>query len=128
MTRSFGVSDEQARQILAVLISEGKLRERDARLALARYRKQVEQLRADLRRLEGGDAPFPRQRRAERTVRRVRRTKPVSAKRRQAMRRQGQYLAAVRLLKPQDRAKIKSIRAEKGFASAMTEARRLGKP
>ena len=40
------VSDQQARQILAVLVSEGKVRERDARLALARYRKRVEQLRA----------------------------------------------------------------------------------
>lgn len=43
------------------------------------------------------------------------------------MRQQGVYLAAVRRLKPQDRAKIKSIRAEKGFATAVAEARRLGK-
>lgn len=127
MARSLGITDQQARQILAVLMSEGKVRERDARLALARYRKRVEQLRADLRVLEGGDATFRRQRRAETTARRVRRAKPISTKRRMAMKRQGQYLAAVRRLKPQDRAKVKAIRAEKGFAAAMAEARRLAK-
>lgn len=122
-----GVTDKQARQILAVLISDGKVKERDARLALTRYRKRVEQLRADLRRLEGGDAPFPRQRRTrpERAKRQARRAKPVSAKRRKAMRQQGQYLAAVRPLKAQDRAKVKAVRAEKGFAAAIAEARQL---
>jgi len=127
MPRRLAVIGQQARQILAVLISEGKIRERDARLALARYRKRVEQLRAELQRLEGGDAPFPRQRRAERTVRRVRRAKPISAKRRKAMRQQGQYLAAIRPLKAQDRAKVKAIRTEKGFAAAVAQARRLAK-
>jgi hypothetical protein len=43
------------------------------------------------------------------------------------MKQQGQYLAAVRPLKPQDRAKVKTIRAEKGFAAAMAEARRLSR-
>src|SRR5438874_536512 len=119
------VSDQQARQILAVLVSEGKVRERDARLALARYRKRVEQLRAELRRLEGGDASFPRQRRTERKAARAARPKRVSAKRRKAMKQQGQYLAAVRPLKPQDRVKIKAIRREKGFAAAVAEARRI---
>ena len=130
MARSLGVTDQQARHILAVLISEGKVTERDARLALSRYPKLVKQLRADLRRLEGGDAPFPRQRRTEKTsrrVRRVNRAKPVSAKRRRAMKQQGQYLAAVRPLKAQDRAKVKGTRAEKGFAAAIAEARRLAR-
>jgi hypothetical protein len=39
----------------------------------------------------------------------------------------GQYLAAVRPLKARDRAKVKAIRAEKGFAAAMAEGRRLAK-
>jgi hypothetical protein len=43
------------------------------------------------------------------------------------MRQQGKYLAAVRPLKAQDRAKVKAIRQEKGFAAAVAEARRLGK-
>jgi hypothetical protein len=127
MRRSLGITDQQARQVLAVLITERKITERDARLALARYRKRVDQLRADLRRLEGGDAPFPRQRGAERAGRKVRRAKPISAKRRMAMKRQGQYLAAVKPLKPKDRAKVKAIRSEKGFAAAIAEARRLFK-
>lgn len=40
MARSRAVTDLQARQILAVLISEEKIKERDARLALARFRKR----------------------------------------------------------------------------------------
>jgi hypothetical protein len=128
MARSLGVTDQQARQILAVLISEGKIRERDARLALARYRKRVEQLRADLRRLEGGDGPFPIRRSAERRTKpAATRPKRVSAKRRKAMKQQGQYLAAIRPLKAQERARIKSLRQEKGFAAAVAEARRLAK-
>jgi len=128
MARSLGVTDQQARQILAVLISEGKVRERDARLALARYRKRVEQLRADLRRLEGGDGPFPIGGRAERrTNPAAARPKRVSPKRRKAMRQQGVYLAAVRPLKPNDRSKVKAVRQEKGFAAAVAEARRLAK-
>jgi hypothetical protein len=43
------------------------------------------------------------------------------------MKQQGQYLAAVRPLKAQERAKVKAIRTEKGFAAAMAEARRLAK-
>jgi hypothetical protein len=43
------------------------------------------------------------------------------------MRQQGVYLAAVRPLKPGDRAKVKAIRQEKGFAAAVAEARRLAK-
>jgi hypothetical protein len=128
MTRSLGVTDQQARQILAVLISERKIRERDARLALARYRKRIDQLRAELRLLEGGDGPFPIRGRAERrTNPAAARPKRVSPKRRKAMRRQGHYLAAVRPLKPADRAKVKVTRQEKGFAAAVAEARRLGK-
>jgi hypothetical protein len=43
------------------------------------------------------------------------------------MRQQGKYLAAVRPLKAQDRAKVKAIRQEKGFAAAVAAARRLAK-
>jgi hypothetical protein len=128
MARSFGVTDQQARQILAILISERKIRERDARLALARYRKRIDQLRAELRILEGGDGPFPIVRRAElRTNPAATQPKRVSPKRRKAMRQQGVYLAAVRPLKVADRAKVKAVRQEKGFAAAVAEARRLAK-
>jgi hypothetical protein len=126
MARSRAITEQKARQILAVLITERKITERDARLALARHRRRVEQLRRELRALEGGDVPSARLRPPETKVRRVPRAKPASAKRRKAMRQQGLYLAAVRPLRPQDRAKVKTIRTEKGFAAAIAEARRLG--
>jgi len=128
LPRSFTVTDQQARQILAVLLTDGKMNQRDARLALARYRKRIAELRAQLALLEGGEGPFPPGRPTERrTSQRTARTKPVSPKRRKAMRRQGLYLAAVKPLKPQDRAKVKAVRQENGFAAAVAEARRLAK-
>jgi hypothetical protein len=125
LARSF--TDQQARQILAVLLLEKKINARDARLALARHRKRIAELRSRLALLEGGDAPFRPKRVAERQSSRPARTKRVSAKRRKAMRQQGVYLAAVGRLKPQDRAKVKAVRQEKGFAAAVAEAGRLGK-
>lgn len=124
----FTVTDQQARQIVAVLLTDGKINQRDAQLALARYRKRVAELRAQLALLEGGDGPFPPSRPTERnTLQRTARPKRVSPKRQKAMRQQGVYLAAVRPLKPQDRARVKAIRQEKGFAAAVAEARRLAK-
>jgi len=41
------------------------------------------------------------------------------------MQQQGRYLGAIRQLRPADRAKVKEVRAEKGFAAAIAEARRL---
>src|SRR5712692_2493931 len=127
------LNDGQARQALAMLLSEGKIKGSDIRAALAGYRKRVEQLRAELRRLEGGDGPFPMDRikgsRPRPTAARVspvrRRAKRVSPKRRRAMQQQGRYLGAIRALRPADRAKVKGVRAEKGFAAAIAEAQRL---
>jgi hypothetical protein len=127
VARFFAVTDQQARQILAVLLLEKKINARDARLALARHRKRIAELRSRLALLEGGDAPFPPKRGTSRRPSRLARRKRVSRKRREAMRQQGVYLAAVRLLKPGDRAKVKVVRQEKGFAAALAEARRLGK-
>jgi hypothetical protein len=50
---------------------------------------------------------------------------PVSAKRRAAMRIQGQYMSAIRPLSAVQRAQVKKIRAEKGADAAITAARRL---
>lgn len=127
MARSLAVNSQEARQILATLILEGKVNQRQARLALVRYRKRLTELRSQLALLEGGDGPFPPNRRTERRSSRPARTKRVSPKRRKAMRQQGQYLAAIRSLSVEDRAKVKTIRTEKGFAAAVAEARRLAK-
>jgi hypothetical protein len=127
--------DGQARQVLAMLLSEGKIKGSDIRAALVGYHRRVEELRGELRRLEGGDGPFPMDRiKARRprpkatSVSPVRRkAKSVSPKRRRAMQQQGRYIGAVRQLSPADRAKVKEVRAEKGFAAAIAEARRLMK-
>jgi hypothetical protein len=52
---------------------------------------------------------------------------PVSAKRRAAMRVQGQYMSAIRTLSAVQRAQVKKIRAEKGAEAAIAAARRLGR-
>jgi hypothetical protein len=126
MARSLVTDSQEARQILATLILEGRVNKRQARLALVRYRKRVAELRSRLALLEGGDGPFP-SKRTERRSSRQARSKRVSPKRRKAMRQQGVYLAAVRPLKPRDRSKVKAVRQEKGFAAAVAEARRLAK-
>jgi len=50
---------------------------------------------------------------------------PVSAKRRAAMRVQGQYMGAIRPLSAVQRAQVKKIRAEKGAEAAIALARKL---
>jgi hypothetical protein len=125
------MTDRQAAQILAILIDEGRIKESEIRTALSRLRRRIEELRAQLRRLEGGDGPFPMERRVtsrsrrHASTKREQRVKPVSPERRRAMRQQGVYLGAVRQLKPADRAKVKAIRSEKGFRAAISEARKL---
>jgi hypothetical protein len=52
---------------------------------------------------------------------------PVSAKRRAAMRVQGQYMGAIRPLSAVQRAQVKKIRAEKGAEAAIALARKLGR-
>jgi hypothetical protein len=50
---------------------------------------------------------------------------PVSAKRRAAMRVQGQYMGAIRPLSAAQRAQVKKLRAEKGAEAAIALARKL---
>jgi len=50
---------------------------------------------------------------------------PISAKRRAAMRVQGQYMGAVRLLTAAQRAQVKKLRAAKGAEAAIALARRF---
>ena len=127
------LNDGDARQALAMLLSEGKIKGSDIRVALAGYRKRVEELRSELRRLEGGDGPFPMGRIGARRSRSKaatgsptrRKARKVSPRRGRAMQQQGRYIGAVRQLRPVDRAKVKGVRAEKGFAAAIAEARRL---
>lgn len=135
MKRGLTLNDGQARQVLAMLLSGGKIKGSDIHTALVGYRRRVEELRAELGRLEGGDGPFPMERvkgrrpraKAAKVPPARRKAKRTSPKRRRAMRQQGRYLAAVRPLRPADRAKVKKVRTEKGFAAAIAEARRLAR-
>jgi hypothetical protein len=53
--------------------------------------------------------------------------RPVSAKRRTAMRVQGQYMSAIRTLSAAQRAQVKKVRTEKGADAAIALARKLGR-
>jgi hypothetical protein len=52
---------------------------------------------------------------------------PVSAKRRAAMRIQGQYMSAIRPLSAAQRAQVKKVRAAKGAEAAIAAALRLAR-
>lgn len=123
-------SAEESRKILSVLIDGRHVTVNQARAALKKFDRTVADLKSRLAALESGTAS-PGGRRTRARVRRkttlTRRPRKVSARRKKSMRDQGRYLAAVRPLKKSDRAKIKKIRAEKGLAAALKEARRLTK-
>lgn len=130
-----GLSAEQARQALTVLVQEGKLAASEVRRALDRRDRLVRALKASLAALESGavsagrriNGSLPTTRKVGTAKHKVarRKAKRASPKRRRAMQQQGRYLAAVRPLRPADRAKVKKVRTEKGFAAAIAEARRL---
>ena len=134
------LTDSDARKAIAVLLSRRRLRPLEVAAAVRAHDRMVSELRQRLAALEGfnaKDGPFPmKAARLTRTVRKTRRglkltvTPPkrrVSATRKAAMRRQGKYLAALRPLSVQDRAKVKAVLTSKGWSAAMAEAKRLGK-
>jgi hypothetical protein len=131
---SLGLSAERARQALAVLIQEGKLAASEVRGALQRRDRLVRALRASLAALETGVGKvgsFLRDR-SLRTARKVgtpkRRRKPrISAVTRKIYQQQGRYMAALRPLTKQQRAKIKVIRAKSGVQAAISAARKMAK-
>ena len=55
------------------------------------------------------------------------RTLNLSAERRAALRQQGQYMGALRGLKPRQKARVKALRAAKGALAAIRLAKRLAK-
>ena len=130
---SLALSGEQASAALAVLIHEGKLAAGEVQKALKRHRHLVTGLRARLAALEQGagkagkrllkDGPFPMMVRKAVSAK-VRRRKPkISAATRKIYQQQGRYLAALRPLSKQARAKIKAIRVKVGVKKAIAEAK-----
>jgi len=124
------LSGEHARQALAILVQEGKLRASDVRKALQRRDRLIRDLRAKLAALEAGvlkagrrvlkNGFFPT------TKRKVARRKPrISAATRKIYQQQGRYLAALRPLSKGARAKVKAVRKKAGVQAAIAAARKL---
>jgi hypothetical protein len=135
ITRALKLSQEEAAKALQVLVSEGKLAARDVYGALKRREKLVRDIRERLHALgvEGVElageirrTAVTRFKNAEEASREPRR-KAVSAARRAAMQAQGRYLAAVRQLSKQARARIKAVREKSGVKAAITAAKRMAK-
>ena len=124
-------SGNQARQALAVLIQEGKLAAGEVRSALLRRERLIQALRSSLAALEHGVGTLRRRipKPATRPVaKRVARRKPrISAATRKMYQAQGRYMAAVRQLPKEARAKVKAIREKSGVAAATRAAKKMAR-
>jgi len=132
--QSLALSGEHARQALAVLIQEGKLAAGEVRKALQRRDRLIRALRASLAALETGAVSVGkrlkgslRMARKARTPKRrmVSRKRRISAATQKMYQQQGRYMAAVRPLTKDARAKIKMIREKSGVRSAIAAAKRM---
>ena len=135
---SLGLSGDQARAALAILIQEGRLAAGEVRKALQRRDRLIRALRASLAALEAGagsvgkrlfkNSPFPMVRKARPTRPKVARRKPrISAATRRIYQQQGRYMAALRNLSKEARAKIKAIRQKSGVQAAIAAAKRAAR-
>jgi hypothetical protein len=130
-----GISAEEARQALHVLIAEGRIAGREVVKALARREKIVRELRQRLSSL-GEDVAVAASRAArkasralptagERKAFRKRAGKAITAAQRAARQAQGQYLAAIRRLSKASRARVKSIRKSSGVQASIAAAKKM---
>lgn len=133
---SLALSGEHARQALAILVQEGKLKASEVKKALQRRDRLVRALRASLAALESGavsagrrlNGSSPLARKARTAKRKVaRRTRRISAATRKIYQQQGRYMAAVRQLPKAVRAKIKAIREKSGVRAAIAAAKKIAK-
>jgi hypothetical protein len=124
-------SGNEARQALAVLIQEGKLAAGEVRNALLRRERLIRALRSSLAALEHGVGTLRRRISgpAKPTVaRKAARRKPrISAATRKMYQAQGRYMAAVRQLPKEARAKVKAIREKSGVAAATKAAKKMAR-
>ena len=139
---TLALSAEQAQQALALLVHEGKLAASEVRKAFDRREKLIQEIKERMAQLgvEGLQMTTRMAKRASRKIRAARRAarparrpapraarRRVTPARKAAMRRQGKYLAAIRPLSAQDRAKVKALLTSKGWSAAMAEAKRMAK-
>jgi hypothetical protein len=131
------LSGQQAQAALGVLIQEGKLAAGEVRKALQRRDRLIRALRSSLAALETGavkvgrqfrDSPLAIGRRAKAAKRLTKRRKPrISPATRKKYQAQGRYMAAVRNLAKESRAKVKAIRERSGVNAAIAAAKRMAK-
>ncbi len=129
---TLAISAKQARQALAVLVQEGKLKAAEVRQALQRRDRLIRELSARLTALGQGvgrvarqfrESPIPLAQRAGAGRSRKRRKPKLSAATRKLYQQQGRYMAAVRNLKKAQRAKVKAIREKSGVRAAIAAAK-----
>ena len=137
--RSFlALSGQQAQAALGILLQEGKLAADEVRKALQRRDRLIKALRASLAALESGTANVGKRlfgvrasrkaRKARTVTRRAARRKPrISPATRKLYQQQGRYMAALRPLSKEARAKIKVIREKSGVQAAISAAKRMAK-
>jgi predicted RNA-binding protein YlqC (UPF0109 family) len=134
---ALALSAEHARQALAILVQEGKLKAADVGKALQRRDRLIRALRASLAALESGagkvarqfkGSPFSIGRKARAAKRPAKRRKPrISAATRKLYQQQGRYMAVLRPLSKEQRAEIKTVREKSGVRAAVAAAKRMAK-
>jgi len=127
--KALRLSAEHAAVALHLLIEDGKVAAADVTRALKNREKLIRDLRTRLEALESAARPAARRlaREGRRAVRvaRPKARRALSKAQRVARQAQGQYLAAIRRLSKDARAKIRVIRAKSGVAAAIKAARRM---
>jgi hypothetical protein len=123
-----GISADQARQALHILVAEGRIAAAEVSRALKRREKLVRELRARLSSLGEEVARAAREAAPSRKTRaavRRRAATAITAAQRAARQAQGQYLGAIRRLSKASRAKVREIRKSDGVRAAIAAAKKL---
>jgi hypothetical protein len=127
--KALRLSAEHAAAALQLLIQDGKVAVSDVTRALQRREQLIRDLRARLSALEEAARPAAK-RLAKASRQAVRRARPqarraVSRAQKLARQAQGRYLAAIRGLSKEARAKVQAIRKSSGVVAAIKAARSL---
>jgi hypothetical protein len=129
--KALNLTAQNAAVALQLLIEDGRIAAADVAKALERREKMIRELRSRLRALEKASAPVARKivragrRAARRAAPKVRRE--ISRAQKAARQAQGRYMAAVRRLSKDARAKVKAIRKQSGVKAAIQAARKIAK-
>lgn len=129
--KALKLTADRAAAALQLLLEEGKIAAADVTRALQRREKTIQAIRERLAAL--GEASGPATRRfatagrtaARRALPRARKT--ITRAQRVARQAQGRYMAAIRRLSEDARAKVREVRKQSGVDSAIQAARKMAK-